>query len=156
MSYAKFDQTLDVHMRMGVDPRASDQQVRGVAVLPHGLGKKVRIVVFAQGDARRAAEAAGADTVGSDDLIEKIEGGWVDFDVAIATPDMMGKVAKLGKILGRRGLMPNPKAGTVVPPEDLPGLLTSLKKDAWNINWTVPALFMPRWGNEYERTGAHG
>jgi len=113
-AYSRFDETVELHLRMGVDPRDATQQVRGVALLPHGLGKKVRVLVFAQGEAARTAETAGADFVGGDDLIKKIEGGWLDFDVTIATPDMMGKVGRLGKILGRRGLMPNPKSGTVV------------------------------------------
>jgi large subunit ribosomal protein L1 len=119
-AFTKFDETVELHLRMGVDPRDATQQVRGVALLPHGLGKKVRVLVFAQGDAARSAESAGADYVGGDDLAKKIEGGWLDFDVTIATPDMMGKVGRLGKILGRRGLMPNPKSGTVVAGEDLP------------------------------------
>lgn len=116
MGYAKFDETVNLSLRMGVDPRNANQQVRGVALLPHGLGKQVRVLVFAQGESERAAQQAGADFVGSDDIIKKIEGGWLDFDIAIATPDMMGRVGRLGKILGRRGLMPNPKAGTVVQP----------------------------------------
>jgi large subunit ribosomal protein L1 len=120
MAYTKFDETVELHLRMGIDPRDATQQVRGVALLPHGLGKKVQVLVFAQGEAARNAEAAGADFVGGDDMVKKIEGGWLDFDVTIATPDMMGKVGKLGKILGRRGLMPNPKSGTVVAAEDLP------------------------------------
>jgi large subunit ribosomal protein L1 len=118
-AFAGFDETVELHLRMGVDPRSADQQVRGIALLPNGLGKKVRIAVFAQGEAARNAEAAGADFVGSDDLVKKIEDGWLDFDVSIATPDMMGKVGKLGKILGRKGLMPNPKSGTVVAAEDI-------------------------------------
>lgn len=127
-AYARFDETVELHLRMGVDPRSADQQVRGIALLPNGLGKKVRILVFAQGEAARIAEAAGADYVGGDDLISKIESGWLDFDVGIATPDMMGKVGRLGKILGRRGLMPNPKSGTVVPPEDLPRAIADARK----------------------------
>ena len=119
-AYTKFDETVELHLRMGVDPRDATQQVRGVALLPHGLGKPVRVLVFAQGEAARNAETAGADFVGGDDLVKKIEGGWLDFDITIATPDMMGKVGKLGKILGRKGLMPNPKSGTVVAGEDLP------------------------------------
>ncbi len=118
-TYAKFDETVELHLRMGVDPRNASQQVRGVALLPHGLGKKVRILVFVQGEAEKIAKEAGADFVGGDDLIKKIEGGWLEFDTTIATRDMMGKVGKLGKILGKRGLMPNPKLGTVVAPEDL-------------------------------------
>jgi large subunit ribosomal protein L1 len=119
-AYSKFDETVELHLRMGVDPRDATQQVRGVALLPHGLGKKVRVLVFAQGEAARDAESAGADFVGGDDLIKKIEGGWLDFDVTIATPDVMGKVGRLGKILGRKGLMPNPKSGTVVAAADIP------------------------------------
>ena len=112
-SQAKFDTSVDLHLRMGVDPRHAEQMVRGSAVLPNGTGKTVRVAVFAQGDKAREAQAAGADTVGADDLAKRIEGGWLDFDVAIATPDMMGAVGKLGKVLGPRGLMPNPKSGTV-------------------------------------------
>ena len=123
MARAQFDETVELHLRMGVDPRNASQQVRGVALLPHGLGKKVRVLVFAQGEAERIAEAAGADFVGGDELVKKIEDGWLDFDTAIATPDMMGRVGKLGRILGRRGLMPNPKSGTVVAAADLPRVI---------------------------------
>jgi large subunit ribosomal protein L1 len=112
-SGAKFDTTVEIHLRMGVDPKQADQMVRGAAVLPHGTGKSVRVIVFAQGDRARDAQAAGADAVGAEDLAKKIEGGWLDFDVAIATPDMMGQVGRLGRVLGPRGLMPNPKSGTV-------------------------------------------
>ncbi|MBC7226129.1 MAG: 50S ribosomal protein L1 [Thermoflexales bacterium] len=127
-SYAGFDASVDLHIRLGVDPRHADQQVRGVVLLPHGLGKTVRVLVFAAGDAARIAEAAGADYVISDDEgIKKIQDGWTDFDVAIAVPDMMGKVGRLGRILGPRGLMPNPKTGTVVPPEDLPRVISEAK-----------------------------
>lgn len=126
--YSKFDETVEVHMRMGVNPRASDQQVRGVALLPNGLGKTVRVLVFAQGEAEKVATEAGADYAGGDELIKKIEDGWLDFDVSIATPDMMPKVAKLGRILGRRGLMPNPKAGTVVQPQDLARAISETRK----------------------------
>jgi len=112
-SYVKFDPTVELHFRLGVDPRHADQMVRGTAVLPNGTGKVVRILVFAQGDKAREAEQAGADFVGSADLVKQITEGWIGFDVAIATPDMMQAVGRLGKILGRRGLMPNPKAGTV-------------------------------------------
>ena len=108
-----FDSTVEAHFRMGVDPRQADQQVRGTAVLPHGTGKTVRVAVFAQGDRAREAQEAGADIVGSDDLAKRIEGGWLEFDVAIATPDVMSVVGQLGKILGPRGLMPNPRSGTV-------------------------------------------
>lgn len=110
---AKFDQTIEVHIRLGVDPRQSDEMVRGTVGLPHGTGKKLRIVVFAQGDKATEATKAGADVVGAADLVAKIEGGWLEFDIVIATPDMMGQVGKLGKVLGRKGLMPNPKAGTI-------------------------------------------
>jgi len=127
-AYAKFDQTVDLHLRLGLDPKNSAQQVRGVALLPNGLGKKVRVLVFAQGEAAKSAETAGADFVGADELVQKIEGGWTDFDVAIATPDMMGRVGKLGRVLGRKGLMPNPKAGTVVPPNDLPRVIQDSRK----------------------------
>jgi large subunit ribosomal protein L1 len=119
-SFTKFDGTVEVHMRMGLDPRQADQQVRDVVVLPHGLGKSVRVLVFAQGDGATNARNAGADTVADDEeTLTKIQNGWLDFDVAISTPDMMGKVGRLGRVLGPRGLMPNPKAGTVVNPEDM-------------------------------------
>jgi large subunit ribosomal protein L1 len=113
MNYVKFDPTLEVHMKLGVDPRHADQMVRGVAMLPAGTGKIVKVLVFAQGEKANEAEAAGADFVGLDDLIKQIEGDWLGFDVAIATPDVMGKVGRLGKKLGPRGLMPSPKAGTI-------------------------------------------
>ena len=124
----RFDETVELHLRMGVDSRNASQQVRGVVLLPHGLGKKVQVLVLAQGEAVRIAEAAGADFVGGDELIKKIEDGWLDFDVAVAIPEMMGKVGKLGKILGRRGLMPNPKSGTVVPANDLPRVIEEATK----------------------------
>ncbi len=128
MAHTRFDETVELHLRMGVDPRNASQQVRGVALLPYGLGKKVRVLVFAQGEAEKIAETAGADFVGGDELVKKIEDGWLDFDIAIATPDMMGKVGKLGKILGRRGLMPNPKSGTVVPASDFPRVIGDASK----------------------------
>jgi len=126
-SFTKFDGTVEVHMRLGVDPRHADQQVRDVVVLPHGLGKPVRVLVFAQGEAARIAQEAGADYIGDDEIIQKIQDGWLEFDVAIAVPEMMSKVGRLGKILGRRGLMPNPKAGTVVPAADLPRVIKEAK-----------------------------
>ncbi|HEX5646989.1 MAG TPA: 50S ribosomal protein L1 [Nitrospira sp.] len=112
-AYAKFDESVDLALRLGIDPKRSDQMVRGTTSLPHGTGKKVRVLVFAKGDKEQEARQAGADFVGADDLMEKIKGGWLDFDCAIATPDLMASVGKLGKQLGPRGLMPNPKTGTV-------------------------------------------
>jgi len=128
ISHTKFDETVELHLMTTLDPRNADQQLRGVTLLPHGLGKKVRVLVFAQGEAARIAEEAGADYVGGDELAAKIQEGWLDFDVTIATPDMMSKVTKLGKILGRRGLMPNPKTGTVVQGEDIPRVLKDARK----------------------------
>ncbi len=128
-SYVNFDATVELHLRMGVDPRHADQQVRSVAILPNGLGKQIRVLVFAQGEAARIAEEAGADYVGSDELIKKIaDENWRDFDVAIATPDMMGKVGRLGRVLGRAGLMPNPKSGTIVQAADLPRAIRDARK----------------------------
>lgn len=125
---AKFDETVELHLNMGLDPRHADQQVRGIASLPHGLGKQVRILVFTQGEGVRIAEEGKADFVGLEDIIKKIEEGWTDFDVAIATPDVMNKVSKLGKILGRKGLMPNPKSGTVVQMADIPHAINEARK----------------------------
>ena len=127
-AYAAFDETVEVHLKMGLNPRSADQQVRGVALLPHGLGKQVRVLVFAQGPAGKIAMDAGADHVGADDIVKQIEEGWLEFDTAMATPDMMPKVAKLGKILGRKGLMPNPKSGTVVQADDLPRAIGDARK----------------------------
>ncbi|MDQ1654142.1 MAG: large subunit ribosomal protein [Cryptosporangiaceae bacterium] len=124
-SPAKFDATVEVALRLGVDPRKADQMVRGTVNLPHGTGKTARVIVFATGDKAAAAEAAGADVVGSDDLIERIQGGFLDFDAAIATPDQMSKVGKIARILGPRGLMPNPKTGTVTP--DVTKAITDIK-----------------------------
>ena len=127
-AYTKFDSTIEVHLRMGLDPRQADQQVRDVCVLPHGLGKTARVLVFAQGEGATKAQEAGADFVAdTDEMINKIAGGWTDFDVAIATPDMMGKVGRLGRVLGPRSLMPNPKAGTVCAAEDLPRVINEAK-----------------------------
>ncbi len=127
-SFANYDESVELHFRLGVNPRHADQQVRGVASLPHGLGKSVRVLVFTQGEGERIARDAGADYVGADDLIKQIEGGWLEFDKAIATPDMMPKIGKLGKILGRRGLMPNPKGGTIANTEDLPRVIEEVRQ----------------------------
>jgi len=127
-SPTNFDATVEVHLNMGVDPRHADQQVRGVVLLPHGTGKQVRILVFAEGEAEKIAQEAGADYVGTDELIKKIQDGWLDFDVAIAIPQVMGKVGRLGRILGPRGLMPSPKTGTIVQPDDLPRLIREARK----------------------------
>ena len=125
---AKFDETVELHLRTGADPRHADQQIREVALLPQGLGKQVRVLVFAQGEGAQAATEAGADHVGDDDLIKRIEGGWIDFDISIATPDLMGKIGRLGKLLGRRGLMPNPRTGTVVQPQDIAKAVADARK----------------------------
>lgn len=127
-SYSKFAGTVEMHLRMGLDPRHADQQVRGVALLPHGLGKQVRVLVFTSGEGIRPAEEAGADVVGGEELIKRVEEGWLDFDIAIATPEMMGRVGRLGRVLGRRGLMPNPKSGTIVQPADLPRAIRDARK----------------------------
>jgi large subunit ribosomal protein L1 len=125
---AKFDETVELHLRTASDPRHSDQLVRGVVTLPHGLGKPIRVLVFTMGEAAATAREVGAEYVGDDDLIKQIEGGWMEFDVALATPDMMGRIGKLGRYLGRRGLMPNPRTGTVVQPQDIPGAVEEAKK----------------------------
>jgi large subunit ribosomal protein L1 len=127
-STAKFDATVEVHVLMNLDPRQADQQVRGAVTLPHGTGKVVRILVFAEGEAAKMAQEAGADHVADDDLIKKIENGWLEFDATIAIPQMMGKVSKLGRILGPRGLMPSPKSGTVVAPEDVGRVIDELRQ----------------------------
>lgn len=126
-AYAKFDATAELHLKLGVDVKQADQMVRGVILLPNGTGKKVRIAVFAEGEGDRLAREAGADVVGADDLIKQVEGGFLDFDIAVAVPQMMAKVGRLGKILGTRGLMPSPKAGTIVPPDQLPRLIRELR-----------------------------
>ncbi len=126
-STAKFDETVEVHLRTNSDPRHADQMVRGVTVLPHGLGKQVRVLVFASAEAVEIARQAGADYVGEDDLIERIEGGWMDFDVGLAVPQVMPKIGRLGRILGRSGLMPNPRSGTMVQPQDLPRVIQEAK-----------------------------
>ena len=126
-AYVSFDETVEMHMNLGVDPRHADQQVRGVMTLPHGTGRDVRVLVFAEGDAARAADEAGADHVGSDELAKKIQGGWLEFDAVIATQPMMRVVGRLGKVLGPRGLMPSPKAGTVVGDDDVAGVVKEIK-----------------------------
>ncbi len=127
VSFVKFDETVELHLRTGLDPRNADQQLRGTVVLPHGLGKDVKVVVFAEGEGAKLAEEEGADYVGSDDLVKKVEDGWTDFDVALATKETMSKVTRLGRILGPRGLMPNPRSGTVVEPEGLPKAVRDAK-----------------------------
>jgi len=127
-AYAKFDETVELHIRTGLDTRHADQQLRGTIVLPHGLGKSQRVLVFAEGEAARTADQAGADYVGSDDLVKKVEGGWLEFEIALATRDMMGKVGRLGRVLGPRGLMPNPRTNTVVEADDLPKAIREAKQ----------------------------
>jgi large subunit ribosomal protein L1 len=127
-AYANFDESVELHIRTGLDTRHADQQLRGTLVLPHGLGKGQRVLVFAEGEAARNAEQAGADVVGSDDLIKRIEGGWLEFEVALAVREMMGKVGRLGRVLGPRGLMPNPRTNTVVEPQDLPKAIRDSKQ----------------------------
>ena len=126
-SYSRFNGTLEAHIRLGVDPKYADQNVRDVVVLPHGLGKTIRVLVFAEGEGARIAKEAGADYVADDELTKKIQEGWADFEVAVATPEVMGKVGRLGRVLGPRGLMPNPKTGTVVPAADLPRVIRESK-----------------------------
>jgi len=126
--YTNFDATVELHLRTGLDPRHADQQVRGVVLLPKGTGKTVRLLVFAEGEGEKIAKDAGADFVGSDDLVAQIQNGWFDFDLAIATPSMMRKVGRLGRLLGPRGLMPSPKAGTIVSEEDLPRVIQEARQ----------------------------
>ena len=128
IAFAKFDETVEVHMRMGVDPRHADQQLRAVVGLPAGTGKTVRILVFAEGEAQQIAEQSGADYVGTDEFTKKIQEGWLEFDVVLAVPQVMGKVGRLGKVLGPRGLMPSPKAGTIVKAENLPETIEEIRK----------------------------
>ena len=127
-AFAKFDETVELHVRTGLDPRHAEQQLRGTVLLPHGLGKPVRVLVFAEGEAARAAEEAGAEHIGGDELIKKVEEGWTDFDVALAQRELMGKVGRLGRILGPRGLMPNPRAGTVVDPQNMAKAVSDAKQ----------------------------
>jgi large subunit ribosomal protein L1 len=126
-AYTTFDATIEAHLRMGLDPRKADQQIRSTVQLPHGTGREVRVLVFAEGEGQRVALEAGADYAGSDDLVQKIQGGWFEFDVSVATPSMMSKVGRLGRVLGPRGLMPSPKAGTVVADADLERVVSELK-----------------------------
>jgi large subunit ribosomal protein L1 len=126
-AFTKFDATIEAHLRTGLDPRKADQQIRSTVQLPHGTGKQIRVLVFAEGEGQKAALDAGADYAGSDDLVQKIQGGWFEFDVSVATPPMMSKVGRLGKVLGPRGLMPSPKAGTVVPDADIERVVSELK-----------------------------
>jgi len=128
VAYAKFDETVEMHLRLNVDPRHADQQVRGVVSLPAGTGKTVRILALVDGEAAREAEAAGADYVGTDEYVKKIQDGWLDFDVAVAIPQAMSKIGRLGRVLGPRGLMPSPKAGTVVKPEDIGETIQALRQ----------------------------
>jgi large subunit ribosomal protein L1 len=128
VSYANFDATVEMHIRTGVDPRHADQQVRGVSLLPHGTGKRVRVLVFAQGEAEIIAREAGADYVGLDELVKRIQDGWIEFDVTIATPDVMSKIGRLGRIIGRRGLMPSPRSGTVVTADKLAQAIADARK----------------------------
>ena len=128
LASASFDETVEVHMRLNVDPRHADQQVRGVVTLPAGTGRTVRILVFAEGEAALDAERAGADYVGTDDYVERIQNGWLEFDVAVAIPQVMGKIGRLGRVLGPRGLMPSPRAGTVVQPEDISNTIRELRQ----------------------------
>ena len=128
VSSVNFDETVELHMRTSADPRHADQLVRGVAMLPHGLGKTIRVLVFANGEAAEIAKQAGADYIGDDEVIKNIQGGWVDFDVGLAIPDMMSKIGRLGRVLGPRGLMPNPRTGTMVQMQDLPRAIDEAKK----------------------------
>lgn len=127
LSTAKFDETVELHLRTNADPRHADQMVRGVAAMPHGLGKTVRVLVFADSEAAEIARAAGADFAGEDDLIAQVESGWAEFDIGLAVPNVMPKIGKLGRVLGRRGLMPNPRSGTMVQPQDLPRAIQEAK-----------------------------
>ena len=127
LSTAKFDETVELHLRTNCDPRHADQMVRGVAAMPHGLGKTVRVLVFADSEAAEIARAAGADFAGEDDLIAQVESGWAEFDIGLAVPNVMPKIGKLGRVLGRRGLMPNPRSGTMVQPQDLPRAIQEAK-----------------------------
>jgi large subunit ribosomal protein L1 len=152
IAYANFDETVEVHVRLGVDPRHADQIVRDVIVLPHGLGKTVKVLVFAMGEDAAKAREAGADYIADgDDMVEKIREGWLDFDVVLATPNMMGKVGPLGPVLGPRGLMPNPKAGTMVPGDDLPRVIEESKAGRIEYRVDKTSIFIPRSGRFLSR-----
>ena len=143
---AKFDETVELHVSTGADPRHAEQQIREVAPLPHGTGNETRVMVFAEGETARAAEAAGADFVADDEIIAKIEGGWTDCDVSIATPDQMGKIGRLGRFLGRKGLMPNPRTGTVVQPDNVVDAIEEMKKGRTEIRMDRDAIIHVRVG----------
>lgn len=143
---AKFDEAVEFHVTTSADPRHADQQIREVAELPHGTGKQVRILVFAEGDAAEAAKSAGADYVADDEIIKRIEGGWADFDVAVATTDQMAKIGRLGRYLGRRGLMPNPRTGTVVAPEAIADAITAAKRGRSEVRMDKQAVIHTRIG----------
>ena len=151
LSNAKFDETVEFHLRTNVDPRHADQMVRGVVGMPHGLGKTVRVLVFAGAEGAEAARQAGADYVGEDDLIERIEGGWLEFEIGLATPQVMPKIGKLGRILGRRGLMPNPRSGTMVQPQDLPRAIQEARAEGLSTGPTAPQSSTVPWGRSVSR-----
>ncbi|MBM3957567.1 MAG: 50S ribosomal protein L1 [Gemmatimonadetes bacterium] len=146
VAHAAFDEAVELHVLTAADPRHADQQIREVASLPHGTGKRVRVMVFAEGEAASLAEQAGADYVANEDLIKRIEGGWADFDISIATPDQMGKIGRLGRYLGRKGLMPNPRTGTVVQPEDIGRAIEGAKKGRTEIRMDRTGIIHTRIG----------
>ena len=154
LSTAKFDETIEVHLRTNADVRHAEQQVRGVTVLPHGLGKQVRVLVFATGEAVDIARQAGADYVGDDDLIAQIEGGWLEFEVGLAIPEVMSKIGRLGRILGRRGLMPNPRTGTLVPARDLPRVIQESKAGRLEFRTDRTAIIHGQFGKSSFETEA--
>jgi len=143
VAHAKFDEAVEVHFQTSADPRHADQQIREVAPLPHGTGKAVRVMVFADCEAATAAKEAGADYIADEAIVKRIEGGWSDFDMSIATPDQMGKIGRLGRYLGRKGLMPNPRTGTVVQPGDVPRAIAGAKRGRAEIAWTAPPSSTP-------------
>jgi large subunit ribosomal protein L1 len=153
-SSTKFDETMEIHLRTTADIRHADQMVRGVAVLPRGLGKRVRVLVFASGEAADIARQAGADYVGDDDLVQRIEGGWLDFEVGLAVPEVMAKIGRLGRILGRRGLMPNPRTGTMVQPRDLPRVIEEAKAGRLEFRTDRTAIIHGQFGKASFNTDA--